>query len=537
MPFFFILILISFFLAPILTILSYVFVDASEVWTHLVETRLFTYISNSVLIMLGTGFLSVLFGFIPAWILNVYKFRGSRYLEYVLMLPLAFPTYIVGYIYSGIFGFTGSFWLFLVDIADWFYLNGIIETEFSLSEIALFDVMSLEGAIFVMSFVLYPYVYLMSKNSFYLGCNSLIESSKSMGFGLKSIFFKVSLSLFRPSIVAGVTLVMMEAGSDYGLVDFYGIDTFVTGIFRTWSGQGNLPAASKMASIFMLIIFFLVLIEKYQRKNMNYSSSTKDSKLILKEEKKGFKAFILFFICFFPFFFGFLLPFLQMLYWSYLSIDTINSDFIELSFNTFFLSFISALFLTCIAILFCFSHRVFYKKILSLPLQLLKMGYSVPGIVISIGIIIFIAFIDNFLIQINILDEILFGGSIFALVYGYSVRFLSIGINSLETAYSKIPNSYDEAAKSMGKTYSVIFWKIHRSLIKNGILVSYLILFVEILKELPLTLVLRPFNFETLPTLILKLNVQEMLIESSIPSLIIVLFSLIPVLFVTFKKV
>ena len=527
MPFiFFLLFIIAIFLAPLLTILSYIFVDSSEIWLQLVETRLNTYITNSILIMLGTGFLSFLFGFIPCWILQVYDFRGSSYLKYLLMLPLAFPTYIVGYIYSGILGLSGSFWLFLSEL-----------TGLTLGEVLLFDIMSFEGAIFVLSAVLYPYVYLMSKASFSLGNSSLIESAKTMGLGLKSIFFRLAVVFFRPAIVAGVTLVMMEAGSDYGLVDFYGIDTFVTGIFRTWSGQGNLEAASKMASMFMIIILLLILIEKYQRRHIQYFSSSKDSNPIQKEHKKGLKALILFFICFFPFFFGFLVPLLQMFYWAYLSIDTINKDFIELSLNTLWVAFFSATLLTFTALTLTFMQRLQGKKFLLFSIQILKLGYAVPGIVVSVGVIIFIAFIDNLLIELSIVKKILLGGTVFTLMYGYGVRFLGIGINSLETSYSKIPNSYDESAKSMGKTNKAIFFKVHIPLLKDGILVSFLILFVEILKELPLTLILRPFNFETLSTTIFRLNHQEMLIESSIPSLIIVFFSLIPVLFVTFRKI
>ena len=443
---FFFIFIITVFLTPLLTILSYIFVDSSDIWLHLVETRLNTYIINSVLIMLGTGFLSFLFGFIPCWIIQVYDFKGASYLEYLLMLPLAFPTYIVGYIYSGILGLSGSFWLFLSEL-----------TGLTLGEVLLFDIMSFEGAIFVMSVVLYPYVYLMSKTSFSLGNSSLIETSKTMGFGLKSIFFRLALVFFRPSIVAGVALVMMEAGSDYGLVDFYGIDTFVTGIFRTWSGQGNLEAASKMAAMFMILILFLILIEKYQRRHIKYFSSSKDSKPIQKEEKKGFKALLLFLICFFPFFFGFLVPLLQMLYWSYLSIDTITKEFIQLSLNTLLIAFFSAILLTLLALTLTFIQRLQHKKTFLFPIQVLKLGYAVPGIVISVGVIIFITFIDNFLIDISVVKKILFGGTIFTLMYGYGVRFLGIGINSLETSYSKIPNSYDEVAKSMGKTNKTIF--------------------------------------------------------------------------------
>ena len=472
--------------------------------------------------MFSTGLLAFIFGFFSAWVLSVYKFRGSKYLSYFLVLPLAFPSYIVAFVYADILGLNGSFWIYISSL-----------TNIPLKDLYMFDIMSIFGAILILSSILYPYIYIITYSALNFGFGSIMDSCRNMGFSLNRILFKVTIPVLRPSIVAGFFLVIMEAGSDYALVDYYGIDTFVTGIFRTWFGQNDLVSASKMAGILMFIIMTLLLVEKYQRIKLNYSINTKVVRAIRKENKKGIKAFLLFGFCFLPFFLGFLLPFFQILYWAFISLEFFDFNLIKLSLNTFYLAFIATIIIIVFAIYILFMQRIKFKNFLNVPISLLKSSYAIPGAVIAIGVLIFSSFLDKMFIDIGFMDKIFLSGSLIALIYAYCIRFLGIALSSFESSYSKISISYDELCKTMAKSNLTIFFKVHLNLLKPSIIFTFLIIFVEVLKELPLTLLLRPFNFDTLAIRVLEMNHQEMLIESSVPSLVIVLFSLIPVIILT----
>lgn len=470
--------------------------------------------------MIGVALLTSVMGFSTAYVTTFFKFSGSRFFHYALILPFAIPTYIMSYIYGGMFDITGSVTTFI--------LNLLGKT---MDEINFFDIMSIEGAIIIMSLVLYPYVYLISKTYLKAESSSIIDASKTMGLTNFQIFYRVIIPISRPAIVAGVILAVMEAVADYGVMDYYGVSTFVTGIFRTWLGMGSVEDASKLASMLMLFIFMLIFLERFQRRNRRYKSSGKDFKPVIKERLSGFSNIFAFIVCFIPFFFGFLLPFSQMSYWFYISYeDIIDEDFLTILFQTLSLGVFSSILITILAFVITYNVRVHKSKIAENLLQISKLGYSIPGAVVAVGILSFFSFIDrNF--------DILMSGTIVAVIFGYVVRFIAISINNYESGFSKIPQTYDDACKTMQIGSFQTFFKMILPLIKGSMTVSFIIVFIEVMKELPLTMILRPFNFDTLPVLSHELVTQSQIIESSVPAMFIVLFGIVSVILLAKKMV
>ena len=504
---------------PALVLFSNIF-SSSENWQHLVDTVLFEYIFNSLYIMFGVAFLTSIIGFGTAYVTSLFQFTGSRFFHYALILPFAIPTYIVAYVYGGMFDITGSVTTFILNLMGK-----------TLDEVIFFDVMSIEGAIIVMSLVLYPYVYIISKTYLKAESSSIIDASKTMGLTNFQIFYKVIIPISRPAIVAGVILAVMEAVADFGVMDYYGVSTFVTGIFRTWLGMGSVEDASKLASMLMLFIFILIFLERYQRRNKRYQSSGKDFRPITKQKLTGFSNIFAFVVCFIPFFFGFLLPFTQMSYWFFLSYeDVIDEDFLTVLYQTLSLGIFSAIIITVLAFIITYNVRLHKSKIADNLTQISKLGYSIPGAVIAVGILSFFSIIDRSF-------DILISGTVVAVVFGYIVRFIAVSINNYESGFSKIPQSYDDACKTMQIGSFQTFFKVILPLMKSSMMASFIIIFIEVIKELPLTMILRPFNFDTLSVLSHELVGQAQVIESSVPAMFIVLFGIVSVLILAKKMV
>ncbi len=505
-------------LLPVIIVFSHILAPSTPNWEHLVEYRLFGYIKNTLLLMLGSGLLSFIFGSSAAYLTTIYKFPLSRFLEWALVLPLAYPAYIAAYMYGGILGVEGSFTAWVSKTFNISYQN-----------LWFLDIMSLPGAIFIIASVLYPYVYLSMKASLKQMSQSNIDAAKVYGYSPMAIFFKIILPSQRLAISAGVILVMMEAMSDYGAVSYLGVSTFVAGIFRTWFGLGDLAQATKLASMLMLFVFILLFVENYQRKGKNYSALSKGFKPIEKTTLKGPYALLATFICFIPFIAGFILPTAKMLQWFLLSYkDVMDEEYLSLCINTFKLAFYASISTTILGFLMVYLTRFFKTKLSKVFLQISKLGYAVPGAVIGVGILTFFGFLRQLSSPLN-LEYLFVGGGIMALIYGYTIRFLAVSASSFENGYNQINKNYQDAAKTLGYGRFEILKKIDLPLLKSTYGICFIIVFVEILKELPLTLILRPFNYETLSTRALELTTQEMIVQCSVPSMSIMLLSLIPV--------
>jgi len=505
--------------APALIIFLYLFVGTGENWEHLKETLLFEYIFNSLYIMFGVAILTAIIGFTTAYITSLYTFTGSRFFHYALILPFAIPTYIMAFIYGGMFDITGSVTTFILDVLDK-----------KLDEVIFFDIMSIEGAIIIMSLVLYPYVYLICKTYLSFESSSIIDASKTFNLTNWEILRKVILPISRPAIVAGVTLAVMEAVADFGVMDYFGVSTFVTGIFRAWFGMGSVEDAAKLASILMTFVFLIIMLERLQRRNKVYKSSGKDFKPIDKIKLTGFKNILAVFACFIPFFFGFLLPFIQLCFWFAISYEEIiDEDFMTLIYQTLLLATAAAFIITTLALLFVYNVRVNQDKSSSILTQITKLGYSIPGAVVAVGILSFFAILDKYIFDVFSSTYII-SGTILAILFGYIVRFLAIAINNFESGFARIPTTYDDAAKTFGIAQNKTFLKIFIPLLKNSAFAAFIVIFIEVIKELPLTMILRPFNYDTLAVRALELTQQAQIIESSVPSMFIIVIGIISVI-------
>ncbi len=501
---------------PMITVFVYLFAFNTPNWEHIKETVLFDYAKNTLYVMIGVGTLTTILGFTTAYLVSLYEFSFSRFFQYGLILPFAIPTYIIAFIYNGMFGITGSITQFFLDLLGK-----------NLTEVPYYDIQSLSGVIFVVSLVLYPYVYLVCRTYLSFESSSIIDAAKTLNLNAWQSFYKLILPISRPAIIAGATLAVMEAISDFGAMDYFGVSTFVTGIFRTWEGMGSVEDASKLASILMTFLFLVILMERFQRRDKNYKSSGKDFKPICKTKLKGFKNFLSFFACFLPFFLGFLLPFVQLVDWFIISYETIiDEDFMNLLFKTLKLGIFSSVIITTIALLLTYTLRVNKDKISASSVQITKLGYSIPGAVVAVGMLSFFGMINNYL-------DILVTGTVFTVIFGYTVRFIAISINNFEAGFNRIPNSYDDVVNISEVERFRSFKVVFLPLLKNSAFASFVVVFIEVIKELPLTMVLRPFNYDTLATRAYELSEQSQVIESSVPAMFIILAGILSVVLLT----
>lgn len=509
---------------PILSVLYSVFLPASDTWQHLKSTVLTDYITNSLILVVGVCFGTLILGVTTAWLCSVCEFKGRKIVSWALLLPLAFPPYIIAYTYTGMLDYAGPAQTFLRDLFNWKY-----------GDYWFPEIRSLTGAIFMLSLVLYPYVYLLARTAFSEQSKSLREASHILGIGLHKTFFSIALPLARPAIIAGLTLVAMETLADYGTVHYFGVTTFTTGIFRTWFGFGDRIAATQLASILLLFVFTIILLERKSRKTAKYQAPFNEQKT-WRYPLTNFKAVLAIIVCSIPIIFGFLIPAVQLATWAINTApEIVDASFLKLVYNTVKLGIIVAAIIVAAACLLAYGKRVSSHFLIPYCVNISAMGYTVPGIIIAVGVLLPFAWFDNALDtwlqnSFSVSSGLLLTGTLVTLVFAHLVRFLAIGLNSVEASLSKIHRNVDDAAQLLGHSTFNRFRQIHLPLIRSGILTAALLVFVEVIKELPATLVLRPFNFNTLAVRTYELASDERLADSACSALLIVLVSILPIL-------
>ncbi len=512
----FLLAIILFVSIPIVTIFINLVYGPGETWSHLLENVLPNYIQNSFILVIGTSILTLLFGISSAWIVSRYHIPLRKQLEWLLILPLAIPSYITAYAYAGVFDYAG-----------------VVEKVFSLK----IDIMNHSGLIFVLSVSLYPYVYVASRAFFLNQSNNIIEASKLLGSGEWKTFYKLILPLARPAFIGGLILVLMEVLNDYGAAKYYGINTFTTGIFRAWFSLEEPQTAIYLSAVLVLIIFLLITVEKWQRRKIGYFNAIKNHQQLKRITCSTKKRVVFFMIAFFPVLVGFLIPIFQLLYWVYLTFDEVfSTDFIAVALQSFGLSVISALCTVVFALLLIFLskwNRLFFMKSLA---KIGILGYAIPGAVIAVGILIPTIFIDKWFISIykDVFNQkigFIINGTILALVYAYIIRYLAVAYNPIEATSLKFGNSLSESSKILGKGNIRTFVKIELPLLKPAILSAFILVFVDVMKELPLTLLLKPYHISTLAVKAYEYASDELIAEAALPSLFIVLTGILPILF------
>ncbi len=520
-----IILLAVLFSLPIFTILSFIVHPSSEIWQHLVDTVLSEYLVNSALLMSGVAVGTLVIGVGCAWLTSVCVFPGKKFFAWALLLPLAFPGYIIAYTYTGMFDFAGPVQTWIREVTGW----GPGEYFFP-------EIRSIGGAVTMFSLVLYPYVYLLSRAAFLEQSVCVLEVSRTLGCSVWSSFYRVALPLARPAIVAGLSLALMETLADYGTVSYFGLGVFTTGIFRTWFGLGDAAAAAKLAAILLLFVFMLVVIERLSRKRAQYHHTTNRYSALPQYRLSGYRALLAVCACLLPLCLGFLLPAYQLGLWAFETYATmVDAAFIRLTINTIMLALSAAVIAVMLALFLAYGKRLFKSNSITAAIRVVATGYAIPGTVVAVGVIIPFAWFDNSLDSwlrehYDFSSGLLLSGSLFAVMFAYMVRFLAISIQSVEAGLVKVKPSMDEVARSLSRTPAEILMQVHLPLMKGTVLTSFLIVFVDVMKELPATLILRPFNFNTLAVRAFELASDERLADSSTAALMIVVVGLVPVI-------
>jgi len=516
------------FSIPLIVILGSVFFPAKEVWSHLSDTVLTDYIINSLLLLLGVSFFSMQLGIIPAWLVTMYRFPFSRTLEWAMLLPMAMPAYIIAYSYTGVLDVAGPVQTTLRELTGWQYHDYWFP-----------EVRSLGGAIAMLSLVLYPYIYLLARAAFIEQSLCVLEVSRTLGCNTFDAFRRVALPLARPAIMVGLSLVVMETLADYGTVQYFGVSVFTTGIFRTWFGLGDSLAAAQLSALLLVFVTAFLYFEKRSRRQARFHHTSSKYSSLLQQQLRGRKAMIALILCAAPLLMGFIIPVCFLINWA---MDTysqvLGRDFYLLLYHSLLLALVTAAFALMIALFMAYSNRNSELMLNRFLVRFVSMGYAIPGTVIAVGVLIPFAWFDNtldaFLTKyFDISSGLLISGTIFTLVFAYLVRFLAVSINTVEASLLKIKPVMDEVAKTAGLSSGSIIKRIHMPMMKGSLLTALLLVFVDVLKELPATLILRPFNFNTLAVRAYELANEERLADAAVPALAIVLVGIIPVIMIS----
>ena len=503
---------------PIVTVFSSFFETTGNYSLILKNTFLYDYIFNSFVLLTGVLILTFVIGVGCAYLVSFYDFPGVNFFKWVLILSFAVPAYIYAYSLTAFFENYGTAFSILKSLFG--------EGNYNIF-IPKFDGMM--GAIISISFSLFGYVYVLTRASFHYQSQNLIELGKNLGFSKKKSFFKIILPSARPAIVAGLSLVAMETLSDFGAVSFFGISTLTTGIYNAWISFDDLTLANRLSFYLLIFILGLLVLENLSRKKAQYHTPSKGgfkSKTLIK--LKGLKSFFAFKFCAIIFFISFLFPVLQMLYWTIIfPKHLIDLNLVELFLNTILLVILSSIVLISFAFISNYGNRVSKSKFLEVLTTFSISGYAIPGIILAVAFITFISWFDNNIIDIFGFKTIksIFIGSIFGLVIVYFIRFFSLASNGIKSGYLKISYSIDESAYLLGYSKFKTFKNIHIPYLKNSMLLIGILISIEIIKELPITLIMRPFNFETFATTAYVFASQDLLEAAAAPSLFLILIA------------
>ncbi|MCX2683078.1 iron ABC transporter permease [Campylobacter sp. MIT 21-1685] len=464
------------------------------------------FIKDTFLVVFGVLFCSLILGVSCAYLVAQFEFCGSRLLEKLLVLPLAIPAYILAFIYVGIMDYQSIFYEIFGFRVDFF---------------------NIYGAIFVLSISLFPYVYMFAKTAFKSEAVQLLEVAKTFGYSEFQIFFKVAIKSAKPAILSGLMLVFMETLSDYGASAYYGVDTFSAGIFKLWYDLGDPYSAAVLSGFLMVFVFIVMYIEYLYKVKQKYSFNQNLKVFIQKRTLSKVKSFFAFFYCFCIALLGFILPFLWLLYWGLQDAKIFESEFYSTLFKTLMLAAISAVIITIVAYFLSFVARISKHKFFSVVLlKTSSLGYAIPGAAIGVSVMIVFTLLGD------MLDTALLGHSLLVLLFAYMIRFVATALYSLEGGYSKIHTQSDEVSLFIKPSFKTLFFSIHTPLLKHFLWLSFIIVFIDTIKELPLSRMLTPFGFETLGVKAFWYASDERIYDAALPSLCIVLLSLLAVVWI-----
>jgi iron(III) transport system permease protein len=512
-------------LLPPAVILGGVFAGGSETWDHLASTVLGLYLWNSLALVVGVGAVTLVMGVSTAWLVSTCDFPGRRSFEWALILPLALPTYIMAFTYAELLAHGGP-------VQQTLQLVFAPETTARLRT----GLMSLPGAGLMMALVLYPYVYLITRTSFQKQSGGILETSRILGKGPWETFFRVALPLARPGIVAGVTLVLMEVLNEYGAVKYFGVSTFTTGIFRAWFALGDGPAAIRLSASLLVLVFALILVERAQRGRARFDQGSSRFRPAPRYPLRGMRRWAAFAVCAVPVLLGFAVPVGQLLVWAgQVAPEALDRRFLTLAMNSFGLALAAALLAVLAALVIVYAVRLTPTPLLRLGSRASSLGYSIPGAVVAVGVLIPFLWVDRQIAALlrPLVDGpvgLVLTGTVAALIFAYVVRFLAVALNPVDSGFERVCGNLDETSRSLGASPLRTLWKVDLPLLRGTLVAAGLLVFVDVLKELPLTLILRPFNFDTLATRAFQLASDEQVARSALPALLIVAVGTVPVI-------
>lgn len=511
---------------PVFAVILLAFFPEENIWPHLISTTLPRYLTTTLLLMLGVSVLTLSIGVITAWAVTMCEFPGRKLFEWALLLPFAVPAYVIAYVYTDLLDYAGPVQGALRDLFGWS----------SARDYWFPEIRSLGGATLMIGLVLYPYVYLLARAAFLEQSPSLFSVSRSLGHSALSTFFRVVLPIARPAIAVGLSLVLMETLNDFGTVDFFAVQTLTRGLFDTWMTLGNVGGAAQIATVMLTFVLILVTLERYSRRRQQQFSPRDNRQPIQRFQlSRGHQALCLL-GCTLPVVLGFMVPALSLGYYAIEYFEqSWNIDFIRNALNSLALSGAAAVTTLLVGLTLAYSRRLHDTPGMRVLMRLSSLGYAMPGAVLAVGVIIPLAAFDNWVDNwmegwFGIDTGLLLSGTAFALVFAYTVRFLAVSAGSIESALQKVTPSMDMAARSLGQSPGGTLVHVHLPMLRGTLLTAALVVFVDCMKELPATLILRPFNFETLATYVYQFASDEMLTRTGLPALVIVLAGILPII-------
>ena len=509
-----------------IVVLTYVGADSGGLWSHLASTVLPRYLRNTLWLCLGVGGLTTVVGVGTAWLVTVCEFPGRRALSSALLLPLAVPAYLSAYAYTDLLQFSGPVQSTLRALFGW----GPGDYWFPAAR-------SLPGAIFVLSLCFYPYVYLAARAAFLEQSGGSLEAGRMLGLTRWRCFFRVGLPLARPSIVAGLALVLMETLADFGAVQHFAVDTFATGIYRTFTlpNEHALVAAAQLSACLLALVLLLLVLEESARRAARFHHMDTRHRASSRWSLSGPTAALAVTACALPVVLGFLTPFVLFAHMTWVSGDARAREvFFEYGGNSFVLASVACVSTVLIALVLACSARIDSRPFVRACVRWAGTGYAIPGGVIAIGILVALTWVDRRLIDLSTAllgssTGLLLTGSVVAVLYGYQTRFLAVGLNLVQAGMSRIRPSLDDASRVLGAGSLSVLGRVHLPMLRSTLLAAGILVFVDVIKELPATLILRPFGFETLAVRVYQLASDERLAEASTGALAILVIGVVPI--------
>jgi iron(III) transport system permease protein len=513
-------------LAPLVVVLSSLFSPADGVWRHLVETVLLELLINTFWLVLGVGIGTSVLGISLAWLTVICEFPGRKLFDWALVLPLAIPAYVIAFVSIGLLDFTGPIQTFL---RAWL---GAEDVWFP-------KIRSTGGVIVVMTLAFYPYVYLLARNAFMTQGRRGIEAAQSLGHSQWSAFFRVALPMARPWIIAGLMLALMETLADFGAVSTFNYDTFTTAIYKAWFGLFSLPAAAQLSSILVLIVFVFLLVEQQLRTRSRYVQAEKQSvpndRIILR----GARGWLAFAYLLLVLSVAFLIPVVQLSIWAFdVFAQDLDGRYFGFVHHSILLGGMAALLTTACALVLIYTIRLSNNLWTRIMVRLATLGYALPGAVLAVGGIILVSWVDHQLIAwakalFNLEIGLFITGTLFAILLAYLARFLVVAHSPIDSAMQRITPSIDETSRSLSLSGMAMLRRVHLPMLRGGVLTAAILVFVDVMKEMPITLMTRPFGWDTLAVRIFEMTSEGEWERAALPAVALVLTGLIPIILLT----